>query len=194
MKKMILKEMVKKNTLIGIRTNNLDWDETIVGFINSIEETCFTINEIDKYGLLIGSTIIKIEDVINIDINDRYLKRLKYIYDNKSIFNYNDRTTIWGTGDELIKYFKLLFEKKSITTFFYDEEDYLTGILMKYDKKYIKIMCVGDEGDEDGISYYPIDKLIGLRYDGIEEQRIKLLYQNRDKFYDSNVSDQELLK
>jgi len=42
---------------------------------------------------------------------------------------------------------------------------------------------IGREGDDDGTSYYPIDKLIGLKYDGLEEQKIKLLYENRSKFY-----------
>jgi len=42
---------------------------------------------------------------------------------------------------------------------------------------------IGIEGDEDGFSYYPLDSLIGLRYNSIEEQKIEILYKNNTVFY-----------
>ena len=102
----LLENAFKDKFLIGIRTISLDWGKSIIGFIIGIEESYFTINEIDEYGLLIGNTLIEIDDIINIEINDRYQKRLQYVSDNSSSLNLNSRVTIWKEGEKLIFYFK----------------------------------------------------------------------------------------
>lgn len=183
MKEILTKEGIKGKCLIAIRTESINCDERIIGFILKVTDLDVTINEIDKYGVLIGQTIINLDDILNIDGNDRYLKRLKFIYDNKSIFDYNNRITIWKNNSDLFSYIKKLIKKETITTFYLEDDEYVIGIPIEVDKEYIKIKCVGDEGDEDGISYYFINNLIGLRYNSIEEQRIKILYENRDSFY-----------
>lgn len=183
MKKEILEKAIKEKTLVGIRTNMLEWGESIIGFIVDLGESFFTINEIDENGFLIGNTQISIDDVINIDINDRYQRRMMFIYNNNSAFNINERVTIWKEGEELMPHIKILIEDKIIATLYLNENDYVTGFVLKYNKTYVIIQNIGNEGDEDGTSYYPIDKLIGMRYNGIEEQKIKLLYENRTSFY-----------
>ena len=181
--KTLLENAIKEKSLIGIRTKSLDWGESIIGFIIQFGGSYFTINEIDEYGFLIGKTQIAIEDVINIDVDDRYQKRLTYIYNNNSTFKINERITIWKEGEELIPNIKALIENKIVATFYLIEDDYVIGFALKYDKTYVMIKNIGSEGDEDGTSYYPIDKFIGLRYNSIEEQKIKLLYENRTSFY-----------
>lgn len=183
MKKTFLENAYKEKTLIGLRTILLDWGESIIGYVISVEELYFTINEIDEYGFFIGRTIIAIEDVINIEINDRYQKRLKFIQENNSNLNSNSQITIWKDGVNLISHLKELIEAKKITTLFYDEDDYVIGIVLQLDQEDLMIKNIGTEGDEDGISCYPIDKLMGLRYDGINEQKVKILHENRSSFY-----------
>jgi hypothetical protein len=85
--------------------------------------------------------------------------------------------------DKLAPYFNDLIENKTIATFYFNEDDYATGVVLKYDEAQIMINNIGSEGDEDGISCHYIDRLIGLRYNGLEEQKIKLLYENRAFFY-----------
>jgi hypothetical protein len=169
--------------LVGIRTNMEDWGETLIGFITEINNSCFTIREIDEYGFTEGNTIVNFENVINIEIDDRYQKRLFFIYKNNSLFNQSKQITIWKDGNLLKEYFESLIQNNTIITFYFDEEDYVTGEILKYDKEVILIQNIGREGDDDGISYYFIDKLIGIRYNGIEEQKIELLYKNRTLFY-----------
>jgi hypothetical protein len=183
MKKTLLENAFKEKSLIGIRTNSIEWDESIIGFIVGLEDSFFTINEIDEYGLFIGNTIIAIEDVVNIEIGDRYQIRLRFIYENSSKLKPNNRITIWKEGAELVSHFKTLIENKIITTLYFDEDYYVIGIILNFDGNSIMIKNIGSEGDDDGMSCYPISKIIGLRYDGIEEQKIKLLYENRASFY-----------
>jgi hypothetical protein len=183
MKRSLLESAFKEKTLIGIRTNAQDWGESIIGFIVKLEDLFFTINEIDEYGAYIGNTTIEIENIINIDINSRYEKRLKFINEYISTINPNNRTTIWKEGKLLIPHFNNLIVNETIVTFWFNEDDYVIGLLLKFDEDDILIKNIGREGDEDGISCHYINKLIGIRYNGLEEQKIKLLYDNRVLFY-----------
>jgi len=183
MKKRVLKKAYQDETLIGIRTINIDWDESIIGFITIINENSITINEIDKNGYFIGKTEIEINDIVNIDIDDRYQKRLLFIHKNLELIDKNKGITIWKEGIKIIPNIKDLIQNKKITTLFFDEDNYITGYLKKISDSYVMIEAIGSEGDADGFSYYPINKIIGLRYDGIEEQKIKLLNENYKLFY-----------
>jgi len=183
MNKSILERALKDKSLIGIRTHLQEWGESIIGFIVELDESFFTINEIDEYGFYIGNTTIEIGNIINIDINDRYQRRLKFIHEHASIFNINNRISIWKEGFMLIPYFENLIENKTVVTFYFNEDDYVTGRVLSFDKEQIMLNNIGSEGDEDGVSYYHINNLIGLRYDSLEEQKIKLLYENRFEFY-----------
>lgn len=183
MKKNILQKAYKEKFLIGIRTSSLEWGESIIGFIIEIDDSFLIINEIDENGFLIGNTQIAIEDVFNIDIDDRYQKRLKFIYENNSKISINNRVTIWKEGKELLPYLKMLIENRKIATFFFNEDDYVTGQILKYDETYVMFENIGREGDNDGFSYYPLNALIGVRYDGVEEQKIEILHENIITFY-----------
>lgn len=183
MNKTFLKGALKNKNLIGIRTVEHDLDETTIGFLISVDDNCFTINEIDPFGFFIGLTTILFDDVINIDINDRYLRRLHFIFENKNLFDRNKKISIFKKGYELVPYFDFLIKNNLITTFYFNEDNYLIGILLEYDNCLMKVKCIGNEGDEDGESIYQIEKLSCLRYNGIEEQKIQLLFENRDIFY-----------
>ncbi|BEG99114.1 hypothetical protein [Bacteroides sedimenti] len=68
----LLNKAVDEKSLIGIRTNKLDWGQTIIGYIVELNKSDFTINEIDEYGMLIGNTVIQITDVLHLEYDDRY--------------------------------------------------------------------------------------------------------------------------
>ena len=181
MKRSLLECALKEKSLIGIRMNSQDWGESIIGFIVDLEDSFFTINEIDEYGFHIGNTTVEIENIIDINTDDRYIRRLKFIHEH--VLDPNNRTTIWKENTAIIPHFKKLFENNLITTFWFNEDDYVTGILLKFDEDDILIKNIGREGDIDGTSCHYINKLIGIQYNGLEEQKIKLLYENRSSFY-----------
>lgn len=178
-----LKKALDEKTLIGIRTKKLEWGQTIIGYIVDLDATCFIINEVDEYGILIGKTLIMISDILHIECNDRYQKRLQFISEKGSIFDRNSRVTIWKEGKSLLSDLKALQGSDKICTFFLNEDDYIIGFLIDITDDQILIRGIGDEGDDDGISCYYIENFIGLRYDSLVEQRIKLLFENQAVFY-----------
>ncbi len=180
--KAILEKTIQNKSIIGIRTISQEVGESIIGFIVKFDESSFTINEIDEFGFFIGYTIIEIENIINIDVNDRYLRRLMFIHNNSKNFNINERITVWKEGFKLLPLLKEIKKDKKITTFYFNEDEYVVGYILRIEYEQIEVNNIGREGDEDGISYHFINNLIGLRFDSLEEQKIKLLYENRAMF------------
>jgi len=106
------------------------------------------------------------------------------LYLVKSMFDPNNRVTIWKEGQFLFSDLKTLQGSDKICTFFLNEDDYIIGFLIDITDDQVLIRGIGDEGDDDGISCYYIDNFIGLRYDSLVEQKIKLLYDNQAEFYE----------
>lgn len=179
MKEELFKKAFHENSLIGIRTIREEYDETIIGYITNMNESVLTLNEVDEYGFYIGFTQFIIDDITDIEINDGYQKRFKFIIENNSLFNPNTRNTIWKEGELLLQNLPFLIEKKEIVTLHFHEDNFDTGIILQCNKSYVILQCITRDGEEDGISYYPVNNLIGIRYAGLQEQKIKLLYENR---------------
>jgi len=178
----ILERIFNEKKLIGLKTNMIENDESIIGFLTDVSEISIKINEIDEYGFFIGNTIIEINDIVSIEMDDRYQMRLKFIHDNYNQLRPNDRITVWQEGYKLIPYFNEILSNKHLTTFYLGNDNYVTGFLSKINDTQIEINNIGGEGDEDGVSYHLIQNLTGLRFNGLEEQKIKLLYDNRKLF------------
>lgn len=179
----ILQNARKKNTLIGIRTDREDWDESLIGFVTDLDDRSVTINELDKDGTLIGNTNILLIDIISLDFDDRYQRRLKLIHDSRSLLDANSQVTIWRTGEHLSDQLNLLIKNGNIATLYFQEDNYVLGIVKAFDLNYILIHNVGVEGDDDGESCHLIDNLIGIKYSGIDEQKVSILYKNKAILY-----------
>ncbi len=177
----ILELANKENELIGVRTYSLELDEVIIGFVSQIEEDFFVLKEIDENVSFVGKTTIYLEDVITLFYKDRYQKRLKFLLDRKDDITIGEQTLIYAVGNQLLNNLKEILEKKNLTTFYFKDEHFATGILIELNKEHILIKNIGLEGDEDGVSCYLIDDLCGLRYNGFDEQKLSLLYNNEIK-------------
>lgn len=179
----ILKKTKTEKSLIGIRINEEDWDEVLIGFIYSINTTNVVMNEIDENGNSTGYTTISINKILRIDLDDRYQKRLKFIFDNRKKIIADNQITISNDTKALLNNINILIKNKQICTLYFDEDQYITGILQKKDSKFILVKNIGRQGDDEGFSYYELNRIIGLKYDGIDERKISLLYKNWKVFY-----------
>lgn len=178
----LLNKAIDDKSLIGIRTKNLEWGQTIIGYIVELKEEEFTINEIDEYGSYIGKTVILINDILHLEYNDRYQKRLQFIFENNSTLDTNKSVTIWKEGQKLRPNLKILEETNKLCTFFLNEHDYVIGFLQDVTDTQMLIRNIGDEGDDDGLSCYYIEDFIGIRFDSLTEQKINLLHINKMLF------------
>jgi hypothetical protein len=180
--KKIIENALKNKQLIGVNTIDLEWDESIIGFIIKIDETSFDIHEIDEYGRLIGCTSLRFESIVKLEYGDRYQNRLAFLHENATSFDPNFRNTYWLESESLCERLNNAKLEKSIVTLFFDDNEYATGFIESVNENITMFKNVGSEGDEDGYSCFKTDNILGFRVNDLNEQRIKLLFENRSSF------------
>ncbi len=184
----LLKEALNSQTLIGISDPRAEGKERIIGFLIGLTDEYGIINEINEYGYFVGNVYICLKDITYVDVNnDRYLKRLLFIHKHCNELNINKQVSIWQKRKKLQPYFRKLITNKIMATIYFSEDDHMTGFISHCDNEDIMLDCISSEGEMDGSSCYPIDKIIGLRYNSLAEQKIKLLYDNRNLFADADL-------
>lgn len=176
--KKILKEKFEAKSLLGIRTVYQEWDEVIIGFIKSLDEKTFVVHEVDEYGESLGETTIEFSEIISIEFDDNYQKKLKLIVDSSLFFKSDKQVTIWRKSIDLRTVILELIKEGIITTLFFDEDFFVTGKINKLDNEFVTINNISVGGEDDGFSMHSIDKLIGVRFNGREELKIKFLFEN----------------
>lgn len=173
----VLKDKLVEKSLIGIRTIYQDWDEVIIGFIKSIEGNNLILQEIDEYGKTLGETNIEIADILSVEFDDKYQIKLMSILENSDLFESENQVTIWSKAKELKIVVLELIEKDIIATLFFDEDFFITGKILEYQDNYLLVNNITSSGEDDGYSIHLIDKLIGIRYNGKEELKIRYLLE-----------------
>jgi hypothetical protein len=175
----VLKEKLEEKSLIGIRTIHQEWDEVIIGFMKSMDVNNLILEEIDEYGKSLGETMIDIAAILSIEYDDVYQKRLKSIVDSSVLFESKNQVTIWNNAKELKNVILELIEKGIVATLFFDEDFFVTGKLIECNDMYVQVNNISSAGDDDGYSIHLMDKLIGIRYNGKEEQKINFLVEKK---------------
>ncbi len=168
-----------EKTLVGVTTQLIAWDESIIGYIIDMDDNYFTINEMDEYGALIGNTTIAIQDVLHIEPESWYMRNLLFIHSKASTFASNSRVTLWKKGGELNVHFEYIKENRILTRFFFEDDNFVIGMIKDLNTEHVMIENIGQDGSWEGVTIYKINDLIGLRYNGLEEQKIQLLFKKR---------------
>ncbi len=180
----LLSKAKEMNILVGLRTNNMEFEESIIGFVHTLNDKIVILQEIDQYGKKEGLTSINLNDIVNVDYNDRYQKRLLCVYLNQKSLRSGKKISVFGTHDKLTEIISDCIQNKTLIKLLFTNNNYATGVPISMDSSNILIQSIGWEGDDDGLSAYSFSEIIGLQYNSIEEQIISLLYQNNKMFYD----------
>lgn len=180
----LLLEAKNKSRLIGLRTKNMDFEESLIGFVHELNDGRVIIQEIDQYGKIEGLTSIDLKDILSVDYDDRYQKRLLCIFSNKELLDAEKKVIVYGNPEELVEIVRDCITNKNMIKLLFTNKNYATGIPIAVDLSHILIHSIGWEGDDDGLSAYSFSEIIGVQYNSIEEQIISILYSNNKLFYD----------
>lgn len=182
----LIDEAFEKKLLFGFRTKFIDWGEIILGYIDKVTDLYIIVNEVDKYGYSIGYTVVDRNDILHVEMNDKYQETINTLNKSNKTFNRNTRYTVWLPLPELLKYFELIKEQEKIATFYLNEDDYVIGKIRDIDSTCLLIENITENGEIDGISCYSNDSFIGVRYDSIDEQKIEFLFRRCNPLYMSD--------
>lgn len=182
LKMKILNDAYANNQLIAFRTPKEEWGETIVGHIKKLTPENITVKEISEYGESIGTTTFKVDDLINIVVEDKTLRCLEYTEKMSKRLSAAKCTTIWGNGFETKEQIlDRMKERKIITLFVEDGEDDDTnviGFVEDVDDKSVLVEMIDEYGEKNGKILVPLETITGVRWESLEDNSRWLLYQN----------------
>jgi len=133
--KNLLKNAYEQKKIISITTKDIEWDQSIIGYITELDERYLTIVELDEYGSFIGNVTYMINDILCVQIDNWYMRDLQVAHENHSIFNPNEKITLWKIGKELIPHLKKIKDDEKITRFFFKEDNFVIGLVLDFDDK-----------------------------------------------------------
>lgn len=175
----ILEHSQKNQSLIGINLygNNGFW----CGIVEDFNDEFVQIRHYTKYGDPDGTVIEKIADIERIDLNDKYLKTLRYIIENKeSLKNSVLKSRVF---DELHydnwQFISLKPYEKDKDVMIYlqiNNNNYYHGFVEEIDDYYLKFDSIDDDGGSEGISLFKLEDVNTIKINGLESRRRLLAY------------------
>ena len=181
LKQRILNDAFVSHRLIAFRTPMEEWGETIVGYVKELTHEIITLDEINEYGCHIGSSTFKIESLIDIVIDDKTLKCLKYMESHCECLSPQNCITIWGTGYDVKEHItNKMKEKETITLFVEDgikNDTNIIGVVEDIDEESVIVNQIDRYGEKDGSILLPLETITGVRWGSIENQARRLLYK-----------------
>ncbi len=183
LKSSLLNQASACQKLIAFRTEQQEWGETIIGHVKKVTKELITINEIDEYGFPIGTTTFKLDDLIDIMIDDKTLSCLEILESKNKQLSPAKTYTLWGNGVETRKYiYSRMKEGKPIVLFVEDgdtNDTNIIGFVTAIDEISVMIELIDRYGEKDGKIIVPLETITGIRWNGQEDIARWILYKNR---------------
>lgn len=175
-------EAKKQKKLISLNLNQDDPEKVIIGFVEDVKGNFVRLKEISIEGLEDGTSVHKLTDIYATTLDDRYNRRLEFLYKRKSLPSSN--VVVTNKYNHMI--LDVLFtsmKKSQVTTIGFVQGYTVTGYVKKMDKRSISIMCIGYEGDYDGVSSFLIDDIDSASIDSVDNRKTDLFYKNNHSIY-----------
>lgn len=172
--KEILKASLIKNTIISFCIGKVNWDKRIIGYVRSMNKEIIVVDEVDVFGSVVKSRNIKISSISIIETNDSYNKHLEKLKEQGKLIKKTKPLYYYNKGDKFNKKIDLLRISGNICTIFFGTE-FITGIIKKLSENILSISSIGYRGTKEGESYFTLESITKIRYQGPLEKKISYL-------------------
>jgi hypothetical protein len=170
-----IEKSYKKNELVCICLNRIDWDNRVIGHVKNIYASGkFDFEIIDEFGQKRNKKTFLFNSIKSLELGGIYNKNLDAL--NKNGFLKNQQHPKYYKINRQSAYTRLIELKASQTlcTFFFKNE-YAMGKVKKVAKDEFFIANIGYDGIADGISIFDITLLTKIRCNTNFENRISFL-------------------
>lgn len=148
--------------------------QELCGYIAHYNEKEILINHITPQGLYDGYIIRRISDIVEIDYDGKYDRKIEKLY---KIRNQAHKTVDFKNDD--IIYTMLDFAKENGYIVSLDFEDTCaSGLLVNYKDNIVTINAVDRYGEKDGVNVIDINNVIAIFIDTDNEQKLRILMNN----------------
>jgi hypothetical protein len=172
--KEILKKAIKKQSIISFCIDKINWDNRIIGYVESIQDEGVSINEVDVFGSVVKKRNIQIGKILIVEINDTYNKHLQKLKKEGDNIKKEKPSYYFNKGEKFLEKINILKSERRICTIFFDTE-YITGSITDIKDDILFVNSLGYKGTDEGEAFCKIDSISKIRYKGPFEKKIEFL-------------------
>jgi len=181
--KNILKAARAKNSVISIHEDIDDVLLVSTGFVKKVNKNLLILESISPEGIPSGDKIIKLQEIILIDIEGIYETKLKKLYEGylKDII-YIKYTLLYKTDNYILETLQISKSKKLVITIWINnQEETLSGIVEEIQKDKVILSIIDSYGYFFSKTIFYYKYITRLEINSKENQVKKYLYLSKKK-------------
>ncbi|MCP1224315.1 hypothetical protein [Sebaldella sp. S0638] len=156
--------------------NESKLNSLFVGYVDMVKDNIIRIRAVSPEGLNDGYILRRLSDIIKIERNTLYLKKIKKIAENLHYLEKNIEINNTKEKDLLTDTLKIAKKKKLLITLYFDEDkSSLTGYVKELGDEEIKISVIDEYGMEDGEHTVTINIIDQIDINSLDNRKIELL-------------------
>ena len=172
-----IEECKLNNEIAGFYFNESKLNSLFIGYVDMVKDNVIRIRAVSPEGLDDGYILRRLSDIIKIERNTLYLKKIKKIAENLHYLEKNiEINDTEEENDLLTDTLKTAKEKKLLITLYFDEDkSTLTGYVKELGDEEIKISVIDEYGIEDGEHTVTIDIIDQIDINSLDNRKTELL-------------------
>ncbi|MDI9359024.1 MAG: hypothetical protein QM528_08755 [Phycisphaerales bacterium] len=165
---------MKYQLIISFCIDKINWDNRIIGYVDSIQNENVSINEVDVFGSVVKKLNIRIDKILIVETNDSYNEHLQKLKKEGDNIKKEKTSYYFNKGEKFFEKINLLKSESQICTIFFDTQ-YITGIIADIKDDILFVKSLGYSGTNEGEAFCKIDSISKIRYKGPFERKIEFL-------------------
>lgn len=179
----------QEGRLVGIYRDEYDLRRFAVGRVKAVGMEEYILDEFDPEGRPDGFSIGRIEDILRIEIDTRYIRQIALLQENGSVI---DETI--GTGQAMgrdagycfLSELERAMRERAVVRFLLRDdrgEVDIFGIVTRLTSTHVQFDALTADGESDGVCVLMLDDIDQIRIDGRRERTIALFNKHRMHLY-----------
>ena len=178
--KQILKNAQINGYIVSAYVNANDWGQYSVGYVDIITNEHVRFQALSKYGEKAGYEIRLLSDIVKVEYDGKYEKKIKKLEKNQGTI-FKDILPTELSSDNLFEdaLNQSLEDSIVIVIWGNDPDDSLVGIVEKIELDLVSIRLINEFGEDDGLSTIRIDEITSLDFNTQSEQVRRFLHNHK---------------
>ena len=174
-----LNSLKDRQELVRIYADRTDFDNSLIGFIQEIDDDDFLLKSISPKGLYDGFVVKKLDSIVRIETDSAYIQRIKFLFESRAVWH----DDIHIEGNVIADLLKYAIEKQRAVCIELLHSGYndVIGYPEELAGDLCKIHSITDDGAYDGYTYIKTESITQLTCDGLIEQKLDVLHREYQK-------------
>jgi len=179
--KRLLEKFKQEKKVVSIYNDSADTGNCWTGFVQEVDDDHVLLAHITANGFYDGFGLFAIDGIFNIEQGTYYEKKVQRLYELRK---QSHPSFDLDMERDLLEAFLCYAKSKDlvVSIALTESDDYPSeGLIEEITEEFISLKLIKSNGFEDGFAYVKMEDICFMFVDSLEEQSLKLLYNDLNK-------------